>query len=217
MGIHDHATNLLAHVRNERARMTVRRSCETSLTISSRRETDRWCLSAIVLAVSLSKRSEIFPLVSNDFDNNTNQALIASQNDPNYKAIHQATRAVFFFGTPHRGAAALDSKRLRLLLNFAKLSFTQLPKELENSLRTRSADPFSINDRFRHIAPIQNNTLIITCFYERVETATLGDLVRWLQSSVLTSLILSRLSTKTRLSSDIQMKRVLHWELITAA
>ncbi|KAH8743523.1 hypothetical protein BGZ57DRAFT_980045, partial [Hyaloscypha finlandica] len=93
------------------------------------------------------------------------EALLASQNDPNYKSIHQATRAVFFFGTPHRGAAALDTKRLSFLMNVARLSFTRIPQELENSLRTRSTELFSINDRFRHISTI--HTLIITCFYER--------------------------------------------------
>jgi hypothetical protein len=84
---------------------------------------------------------------------------------------------VFFFGTPHRGAAALDKKRLALLINVAKLFFTKLPADLETSLKTRSNELFSINDRFRNISLIQDNFLTITCFYEGIATEGLGDVV----------------------------------------
>jgi len=89
-----------------------------------------------------------------------------------------STKALFFFGTPHRGAAALDTKRLSLLINVSKLFFTKLPGDLESSLVTRSKELFTINDRFRNIELLLENKLSITCFYERVETVGLGDVVR---------------------------------------
>jgi hypothetical protein len=103
--------------------------------------------------------------------------LITSANDPNYKSVYLATKAVFFFGTPHRGAAALDTKRLALLINVSKLFFTKIPGELESSLKTRSKELFSINDRFRNIAILLDKMLSVTCFYERVATDGLGDVV----------------------------------------
>ena len=84
---------------------------------------------------------------------------------------------MFFFGTPHRVAAALDKKRLALLINVAKLFFTKLPADLESSLKTRSNELFSINDHFRNVTLLQNNLLTITCFYEGIATEGLGDVV----------------------------------------
>lgn len=72
----------------------------------------------------------------------------------------------------------MDSKRLGLLVNVSKLFFARLPKDLETALKTRSTELFAINDRFRNIPLLQENKLLITCFFERVETAGLGDVVR---------------------------------------
>jgi hypothetical protein len=85
---------------------------------------------------------------------------------------------LFFFGTPHRGAAALHSKRLGLLVNVSKLFLAKLPGDLETALKTRSIELFAINDQFRNIPLLQENKLLITCFFERVKTAGLGDVVR---------------------------------------
>jgi hypothetical protein len=75
----------------------------------------------------------------------------------------------------------LDSKRLSLLINVSKLFFARLPGDLETTLKTRSSELFAINDEFRNIALVQENKLSITCFFERVETKGLGDVVRIVQ------------------------------------
>lgn len=60
----------------------------------------------------------------------------------------------------------------------SKLFFAKLPGDLETSLKIRSTELFAINDQFRNIALLQGTKCSITCFYERVETAGLGDVVR---------------------------------------
>jgi len=72
---------------------------------------------------------------------------------------------------------ALDSTRLGLLINISKVFLAKIPGELEKDLKTRSRELFSINDRFKDIDLIVNRTVSITCFYERLETANLGDVV----------------------------------------
>jgi hypothetical protein len=111
------------------------------------------------------------------FYTNGNEALISSSNDPNYMTVYSATRAVFFFGTPHRGAAALNTKRLGILMNLAQFVTSRIPKELVEALKVRADELFQINDQFRNISLLQDNLLSITCFYERVEMPGLGDLV----------------------------------------
>jgi len=56
---------------------------------------------------------------------------------------------------------------------------------IENSLRQRADELFSINDRFRNISLLTEAILSITCFYERVQTAGLGDVVVDQDSAVL--------------------------------
>lgn len=113
----------------------------------------------------------------------THKALISSENDPNFRAISLSTKALFFFGTPHRGAAALDTKRLSLLINVSRVFFATLPADLERDLKPRSRELFGINDRFRNITLVKENKISITCFYERVEMANLGDVVSSLKYS----------------------------------
>ncbi|OXV06684.1 hypothetical protein Egran_05549 [Elaphomyces granulatus] len=146
MGIRDHARNLLARLRNERAIFPI-----------SKRPLAFVCHSMGGLVVKEVRSPSLGP------------------GGPAVHSISLNTKALFFFGTPHRGAAALDSKRLSLLINVSKLFFAGLPGDLETALKTRSSELFAINDEFRNIALLQENKLSITCFFERVETTGLGD------------------------------------------
>ena len=106
---------------------------------------------------------------------NVGQALISSAKKTNYDAIHRATKAIFFFGTPHRGARVLDSnKRVKLLENLAKVANYKIPENLRTALEPRSNELFAINDDF---SAVKGNVTVVN-FHEMKVTQKLGTLVR---------------------------------------
>ena len=105
---------------------------------------------------------------------NGGQALVSSAKKKNYDAIYRATKAIFFFGTPHRGARVLESsKKVKLLENLAKAAKYNIPENLRTILAPRSNELFAINDDF---SDIKGNIAIVN-FYERKVTEILGTLV----------------------------------------
>jgi hypothetical protein len=110
-------------------------------------------------------------------DSNYLKALISAQNDENFASIYNCTRALLFFGTPHRGATALEATRVSLLIGIAGLASARIPANILESLKLRAAELFRINDQFRNLSLLRENRLSLTCFYERRETPGLGDVV----------------------------------------
>lgn len=105
------------------------------------------------------------------------KALIAAATDRNYISVYNAARAIVFFGTPHRGAVALEATRVSTLIHAAGLFQVRIPGNLQESLKVRSTELFRINDQFRKISLFDGGKLSVTCFYERQTTAGLGDVV----------------------------------------
>lgn len=105
------------------------------------------------------------------------KALISAAINPLYQSTFHATKSIIFFGTPHRGAAALRSTRITLLKKVAKIAYTRIPANLERALELRAEELFRVNDSFRNLSTIRDRTVALTCFYERKETLALGDVV----------------------------------------
>ncbi len=93
-----------------------------------------------------------------------------------YETIYRSTKAVFFFGTPHRGARVLESnKKVKLLENMAMVANYEIPENLRTVLKPRSNELFAINDDF---FDIKDNISVVN-FYEMKKTEKLGTLVRF--------------------------------------
>ena len=93
----------------------------------------------------------------------------------NFEAIYHATQAIFFFGTPHRGARILESsKKVKLIQNLAAVANYEIPTNIKRALAPRSAELFAINDDFSDL----KGGIVIVNFYEMKITERLGTLVR---------------------------------------
>jgi hypothetical protein len=77
------------------------------------------------------------------------QALLNAKEDPKYTAIRSATSGLVFFGTPHRGAKAVElgkiAARVARFVSKGHASNDLLDCLEHNSLFTRQ-----MSDRFRH-------------------------------------------------------------------
>ncbi|MCJ1285606.1 hypothetical protein MMC26_004947 [Xylographa opegraphella] len=91
------------------------------------------------------------------------KAIILGQYDPHYKEFVQATRAVIFLSTPHRGTNL--AKILNRILTVSV--FGHSPKQYVSELKSNSLTLQEINEQFRSFAP----SLAIVSFFETLETA----------------------------------------------
>jgi hypothetical protein len=56
-----------------------------------------------------------------------------------------------FFGTPNAGSDISKKKRLQMLKNIGKVSFTQVPPKIERALELHSDELSDLADEFRTI------------------------------------------------------------------
>jgi hypothetical protein len=91
-----------------------------------------------------------------------------------------------FFGTPNAGSEMAKKKRIQVLKNIGKVSFTQVPPRIERALELHSDELIDLAEAFRDLDICDTKSLQIHSFYETKSTRLLGDRVRFLLS--LTSL-----------------------------
>ncbi|KAJ4345272.1 uncharacterized protein N0V89_011402 [Didymosphaeria variabile] len=90
------------------------------------------------------------------------------------RSIHTAARAVVFFGTPN--AHSSFSSMAQVLLNIAKMSFTNVPPNSVYALRSLSDEVLALTDRFRRIVFELISLVIYTCVETKI-TPKVGELV----------------------------------------
>lgn len=110
--------------------------------------------------------------------------MVTSNSNANYKDIGASTAGIFFFGTPHKGAQMLDSKkRVALLERVAKvITSDAIPPNLRSVLEPASNELFGVNDDF---AGIKGDVLIVN-FYEAIKTPLLSGVVSYSVSNPFT-------------------------------
>lgn len=97
-----------------------------------------------------------------------------------YEDIYSSTEAIFFFGTPHRGARLLDSKkRVAFVERLAKATGYQIPPNLRGALEMASNELFGVNDDFGDV----KRDITIVNLYEAKKTASVSGLVSALATS----------------------------------
>ena len=90
-----------------------------------------------------------------------------------YSRIIASTKAIFFFGTPHRGSYALETNKLSVLEKVAKVAFHEIPANLRSALKPRANELFAINGDFVSV----KGSIQIVNFFEQKEMRYLGELV----------------------------------------
>ncbi|KAM0567757.1 hypothetical protein ACHAP9_005995 [Verticillium nonalfalfae] len=88
--------------------------------------------------------------------------------------ILQATKAVFFLGTPHRGSHVLEKLFAQTGLKLGKMMLhKQMPAQIKTALQPRTSESFICNSDFVKI----KGSIAIVNFYEQVNLPGLGELV----------------------------------------
>ncbi|SRR6266511_3045503 len=105
--------------------------------------------------------------------------IIAKIEDDLYSGILGATRAILFFGTPHRGSVTADLPQV--MANVANLSLAgtgrRFRSDLLDDLKADSRILNDISNSFRTLSP----RFKIISFYETESTGPLRKLVRSLE------------------------------------
>lgn len=110
------------------------------------------------------------------------QALVSAKFDPNYSPLLDNTRAILFFGTPHRGARGTPGVGIFLgdVLDVCtratgtRLFAGKTRGDLLKNLEANSPDLREITAKFRHVL----GEIDVVTYYETEEKRPLGRLVR---------------------------------------
>jgi hypothetical protein len=101
------------------------------------------------------------------------QTLVLSSHRPMDLGILSSTKAVLFFGTPHRGSHVLEKAIPKIGLSLAKVMNRQIPAEVKSVLQPRTNQSFIANSDFMKV----KGRITIINFYEQLNTPGLGTLV----------------------------------------
>ncbi|KAI3322074.1 ankyrin repeat-containing domain protein [Xylariaceae sp. AK1471] len=111
------------------------------------------------------------------------QALINSSRSHLDSSCLQATKLIFFLGTPHRGSQILEATLARLAFKIGKVANREIPAKIKPIFQPHGAESFIVNSEFMKA----KGQIEIVNFYEQVALPKLGMLVVDTDSAVFDS------------------------------